>query len=107
MISVIKFENECVGCQKEMGCLGSGCPYTHVPYLFCDKCGSDAEVLYNTEEGQLCRDCVTGDIEDYEVINEDNVYDFTSPEEQDDDYYDYADLAYEMKRDERWEEDHG
>lgn len=103
----IRFENECVGCPKEMGCLGSGCPYTHVPYLVCDSCGDEVEKLYDTEDGQLCEDCCAGrNKEDYTVIDEDNVFDFASPEEEDDDYYDYADLAYEMKRDERWEEDH-
>lgn len=103
---MIKFENECVGCPKEMGCLGSGCPYTHVPYLTCDKCNQDTDELYNTEEGQLCKDCVEGDIEDYSVINCDNALDYATPEEEYD-VYDDADRAYEMARDERWEEEHG
>lgn len=103
---MIKFENECVGCPKEMGCLGSGCPYTHVPYLFCDKCGQDSDKLYNTEEGQFCVDCVDGDIEDYEEITCDNALDFASPDEDDYDY-NLEDLYYEQMRDERWEEEHG
>lgn len=101
---MIRFENECVGCPPNMGCMGAGCPNRHVPYLICDKCGQDAEELYNTENGQLCSDCVEGDKEDYEIINPDNVCDFV-PYEDEDDYYDYADLAYEMKRDERWEDE--
>ena len=100
---MIKFENECVGCPKEMGCLGSGCPYTHVPHLYCDKCDAEVETLYNTEEGQLCEDCtancVEGDIEDYDDITADNACDYVPYDNSDDDYYNYADLAYETKRD--------
>lgn len=102
---MIKFENECVGCPAGMGCLGSGCPHSHVPYMYCDKCGDEVEKLYDTCEGQLCEECAGSDKEDYTVIDEDNVCNFASYEEYD--VYDHADLAYEMKRDERWEEDHG
>lgn len=101
---MIKFENECVGCPAGMGCLGSSCPHTNVPHLFCDSCGDESEKLYDTSNGQLCEECAGSDKEDYTVIDGDNAYEFTSPEEQDD-YYDYADLAYEMKRDERSMED--
>ena len=101
---MIRTENECVGCPKEMGCLGSGCPYTHVPHLFCDKCGQEAASLFDTDDGQLCYDCVEGDTGEYTVITGDNAWEFTSPEEQD---YGDPDRAYEMKRDERWKEEHG
>ena len=101
----IRFENECVGCPKEMGCRGSGCPYMHVPYFVCDKCGDEVEKLYDTCDGQLCEKCAGEDKEDYTVIDEDNVMDFASYEEEDD-VYDYADLAYEQMRDERWMEEH-
>ena len=31
---MIKYENECVGCPPERGCLGSSCPYMNVPRLY-------------------------------------------------------------------------
>ena len=101
---MIRFENECVGCPPNMGCMGSGCPYSHVPYLVCDECGEDVEKLYDTAHGQLCEDCATSEEkEECGKITEDNVSDYCEPE-GDDDYYDYADLAYEKKRDERYED---
>ena len=103
---MIKFENECVGCPKEMGCLGSGCPYTHIPHLECDKCGDDVEKLYDTEEGQLCEECAGDDREEYDIITEDNASDYSEPYE-DEDEWDYADLAYEQKCDERYMENEG
>lgn len=103
---MIKFENECVGCPKEMGCRGSGCPNRHVPYFVCDECGDEVEFLYDTESGQLCENCVGEDKEDYTVIDEDNVCNYASWEDEEDDYYDYADLAYERERDEKWMEEH-
>lgn len=101
---MIKYENECVGCPDWMGCVGSSCSYANVPHFICDNCGQEAGSLFDTDDGQLCYDCVDGDTGEYTVITEDNAYEFTSPEEQDD-YYDYADLAYEKKRDERSMED--
>ena len=103
---MIRFENECVGCHTNMGCMGSSCPYMHVPYFVCDKCGDEVEMLYDTCDGQLCEKCAGENKEDYTVIDEDNVMQFASYEEEDD-VYDYADLAYEQMRDERWEEEHG
>ncbi len=46
MKEMVTYENECVGCPPEMGCLGSACPNRNVKYLYCDKCGEDAEKLY-------------------------------------------------------------
>lgn len=103
---MIKFENECVGCPKGMGCLGSGCPYSHVPHLECDNCGNEVEKLFDTEDGQLCEECVGDDGADYDIITEDNACDFSDPYEEPD-VYDYADLAYEQKRDERYMENEG
>lgn len=101
---MIRFENECVGCPPNMGCMGSACPYSHVPYLECDECGQDVDKLYDTARGQLCDECATSEEkEEYAMIDEENACEFTSPEEQDD-YYDYADLAYEKMRDERYED---
>lgn len=58
---MIRYENECVGCPPEMGCLGIACRYRNVPYIYCDKCGE--EILPDTygwdldEEYHLCEEC--------------------------------------------------
>jgi len=65
---MIRFENECVGCPSEMGCLGSACPYAHVPYVYCDKCGEDIDPdspRYNLdEEYHVCEKCEPDEEED-------------------------------------------
>lgn len=38
---MIRYENECVGCPKEIGCLGDSCPNISVPHLYCDDCGEE------------------------------------------------------------------
>ena len=43
---MIKYEDECVGCPPEMGCMGNSCPNRNVKHLYCDKCGEDCEELY-------------------------------------------------------------
>ena len=55
---MIKYENECVGCPPEMGCLGNSCPYKNVKHLYCDKCGEDVEELYIVDSDELCKDCL-------------------------------------------------
>ena len=56
----VTFENECVGCPPERGCLGDSCPNRRVEHFFCDKC--DAEVspgeLYEVDGEDLCEDCL-------------------------------------------------
>lgn len=57
---MIKYEDECVGCPKEMGCLGDACPNRNVPYYFCDDCGEelDPDEMYGDIEGEIfCEDC--------------------------------------------------
>lgn len=61
---MIKYENECVGCPKEMGCMGDACPNRNVPHYYCDECGEEiVEGLsyrdYYTTDGSdhLCKDC--------------------------------------------------
>lgn len=60
---MVVYEDECIGCPKEIGCLGSSCPYRDVPYLYCDECKEDVEDLYlytdkNGFSFELCRDCL-------------------------------------------------
>ena len=38
---MIIFEDECVNCPPEMGCLGKGCPNKRVPHYICDKCDEE------------------------------------------------------------------
>lgn len=54
-------EDECCGCATESyPCLGSACPNRNVIYRVCDKCEEDVDELYETENGQLCAECVLG-----------------------------------------------
>lgn len=56
---MVKFEDQCVGCPAEMGCMGNSCPYMNVPIFICDVC--ESKVLYKDIrdiDGQhICRDC--------------------------------------------------
>ena len=57
---MIKYENECVGCPPEMGCLGSSCSYRDVPHFYCDDCGEeiDGEVYEDDNYEHCCLDCL-------------------------------------------------
>ena len=55
---MIKYENDCVCCYTELGCLGKDCPYINVPHYYCDKCKSEEDVLYEYENLQLCACCL-------------------------------------------------
>ena len=62
---MITYEDECVGCPTEMGCMGSACPYRNVPHLYCDKCEDDVEKLYKYDGEELCEECL---LKEFEVI---------------------------------------
>lgn len=53
-------EDECVGCPKEMGCLGSSCPNRNVIRYYCDYCEEEyfPEELYKYNGDEICRDCL-------------------------------------------------
>lgn len=51
-----KYENECVGCPPERGCLGSQCPYVDVPRDYCDLCGTEG-ATYRIDGEDYCEDC--------------------------------------------------
>ena len=55
---MIKYENGCVDCPPEMGCLGNSCRYKNVKHLYCDNCGEDVEELYIIDGEELCEDCL-------------------------------------------------
>ena len=54
---MIEYEDECVGCPPEMGCLGDSCPNRNVPHIYCDKCGEEYEELYRYDGKELCENC--------------------------------------------------
>ena len=101
---MIIYEDECVGCPKEMGCLGSACPYKNVPHYCCDSCGCEDDEFYTffkgwgiDEEEIYCYSCVvkkitTGMIEAF--FEQDNYY------EDDNVKYFYCSGAYNKNCDE-------
>lgn len=63
----IRYENECVGCPPDMGCLGSACPNRRVPHLYCDKCKNEVDDLYDYDDKQICLDCIVKQLKKIEV----------------------------------------
>ena len=60
---MVRFEDECVGCPTEMGCLGGACKYTDVPHLICDICESET-ILYHFNDQHLCAECVLDQLDE-------------------------------------------
>ena len=66
---MIRYENDCVGCPPEMGCLGEACPNRNVPYYFCDECGNDITDAYWVVDGKIiCSDCLN-EMFDYHSVD--------------------------------------
>lgn len=59
--TVRKFENECVGCPPELGCLGDVCSNRNVEHFYCDECGIE-DTLYEINDKELCGLCVLGEL---------------------------------------------
>ena len=55
---MIKYENECVGCPPERGCLGNACPNINVARYYCDKCGEEIDAYFDIDGEMVCDDCV-------------------------------------------------
>ena len=53
---MIRYENHCVGCPSDMGCLGRSCRYMDVPVCYCDECGNYAE--YHCDDRDYCEQCL-------------------------------------------------
>lgn len=53
---MVNYENHCVSCHRELGCLGSTCPYINVPVYYCDECGCD-NASYEIEGEHFCETC--------------------------------------------------
>lgn len=55
---MIEYEDNCVGCPKEMGCLGDTCPKRHEKSIYCDHCGCDLQNEYiEYDGGEYCEEC--------------------------------------------------
>ena len=50
---MIKYENDCVGCER---C--GHCGRDKTPYLYCDECHESYEELYNYDGEELCEHCL-------------------------------------------------
>ena len=61
---MINYEDDCVGCPPEIGCLGSSCPNRNVPHTFCDNC-KDESVVYSfpDDDVQLCEKCMESELD--------------------------------------------
>lgn len=55
---MIRYENNCVCCPSEMGCLGSWCPHRNVEVHYCDECGDELDDIYNVDGEELCEHCL-------------------------------------------------
>ena len=57
---MIKYEDQCVGCPSEMGCMGSACPNRNVKVIYCDCCGDeiDSDDGYEVDGEDLCESCL-------------------------------------------------
>lgn len=54
---MIAYNNECVCCPPEMGCLGFTCPNLNVPRFYCDGCEEEYEYYYGYEGEYFCEEC--------------------------------------------------
>jgi len=54
---MIEFEDYCVGCPPEMGCIGDQCPHKNVPVIYCDNCSDYADYTY--EGCDYCEACLS------------------------------------------------
>lgn len=53
-----RYEDMCVGCPPEMGCMGSVCPNRNVEIVYCDECGEENETIYEFDGEELCLNCI-------------------------------------------------
>ena len=53
----IRYEDYCVGCPPERGCMGDSCRNRNVPVWYCDRCGEENVDLYEVDREELCAEC--------------------------------------------------
>lgn len=58
LVLMIVYNDECVGCPAEIGCIGDSCPQRTVPHFYCDECGDEVDELRELDGEQLCRECL-------------------------------------------------
>ena len=51
-----KYEDNCVGCPTNMGCIRGACPYANVPVVVCDSCGYEG-AEYKLDGVDVCEGC--------------------------------------------------
>lgn len=54
---MLEYEDYCVDCPSELGCMGSSCPNRNVAVYYCDspRCGNYAD--YQLDGDDYCEDC--------------------------------------------------
>lgn len=53
---MIRYENDCCGCAVPgYPCTGA---HKHVPHLYCDRCDSEVDVVYDVDGDDICEDCL-------------------------------------------------
>lgn len=57
------YEDQCVSCPPEMGCLGNSCPNLNVEVHRCDECKDYADCIIDDEE--LCFQCAEKKLNNY------------------------------------------
>lgn len=61
---MIKYEDECVGCPSNIGCIGSSCPNMNISHTYCDNCGDEAYLYSFENDGeQLCKRCMEKELD--------------------------------------------
>ena len=55
---MIKYENDCVSCPTELGCLGGACPRRNVLHYYCDVCDDATDELYEVDGTDYCEYCL-------------------------------------------------
>ena len=56
---MIRYENGCVGCPTERGCIGRACPRREIAIFVCDHCDEDIdEDIYEVDGEDLCESCL-------------------------------------------------
>lgn len=55
----VRYEDTCVGCPSNMGCIGNACPNKNVPIYVCDHCYEDIDGdIYEVDGEDLCEGCL-------------------------------------------------
>ena len=70
---MVIYENECVGCEPWMGCLGSACPHRHTAHFICDCCDEEfnPDELWVVDGKWYCEDCLKEQFKKVSDLDED------------------------------------